>query len=99
MKSILVKPNGKITEKTRKNQSGLFLQPLKGSCSEFHEEVRKLQRPYIPITKEQYEALVSLPSDYYMFGDEVVTFGNADGGYALMPLQAKYATAILEAQA
>lgn len=77
----------------------LLFKPLKGSCSEFHEEVRKLQRPYIPITKEQYEALVSLPNDYYMFGDEVVTFGNADGGYALMPLQAKYATAILEVQA
>ena len=77
----------------------LLLQPLNGRCADFHTEVRKLQRPYIPITKEQYDALIAVPNDYYKFGNDVVTFGGADGGYALMPLQAKYATAILEAQA
>ena len=77
----------------------LLFQPLNGRCADFHTEVRKLQRPYIPITKEQYDALIAVPNDYYKFGNDVVTFGGADGGYALMPLQAKYATAILEAQA
>jgi len=76
----------------------LLLQPLNGTCSDFHTEVRKLQRPYIPITKEQQDALIALPNDYYKFGNDVVTFGGADGGYALMPLQTKYAKSILEAR-
>lgn len=76
----------------------LLLQPLNGRCADFHTEVRKLQRPYTPITKEQYDALYVVPNDYYMFGNDVVTFGVADDGYALMPLKYEYAKAILEAK-
>ncbi|AHJ13059.1 hypothetical protein [Sulfurospirillum multivorans] len=76
----------------------LLLQLLNGRCSDFHTEVKKLQRPYVPITKEQYDALFAVPNDYYKFGNDVVTFGGADGGYALMPLQSIYAKAILEAR-
>lgn len=73
------------------------LVPLYGECSRFEVEVQKLCRPYIPISIQQYAQLTAGGADYYLTPDQqVVTFGNADGGYALMPLQKKFADNILE---
>lgn len=75
------------------------LQPLKGSCQGFFHEVKKVTRPYIPITEEQHKTLESGQADYYQMPDgSVVTFGNADGGWALMPLQPEFARTILQNQ-
>ncbi len=73
------------------------LTPLKGASSSFHTEVRKLQRPYVEISEQDFNTLMSGQFDYYKYEDKVVTFGKADGSYALMPLQAKFASEILEA--
>lgn len=74
----------------------IFLTPLKGKVpSDFCEAVRTLQRPYIPISKNEYEKVFADGSDYFKYKNKVVTFGNADSGYALMPLQAEYADKIL----
>ncbi|MEA1987778.1 MAG: hypothetical protein U9N57_01055 [Pseudomonadota bacterium] len=77
----------------------LNLNELKGltdKCGESSNEIQKLTRPYFPITKEQHQALLSAPYDYYMTETgHVVTFGEADGGYALMPLQEQYAQEII----
>lgn len=72
------------------------LTALKGSCSPFSTEVKKLKRPYIALTEAEFNTLVQGPSDYYQLPDgRVVTFGAADGGYALMPLNNKEAGKIL----
>ena len=77
----------------------LRLKPLTGTVKPFHEQVKELKRPYQPITEEQYETLLAGCSDYYETEQgEVVTFGNADGGYALMPLNDKAAQEILDNQ-
>lgn len=61
--------------------------PLKGECGSFHSEVRKLQRPYTPISEKEFKELESGLADYYKMPDgRIVTFGAADQGYALMPL-------------
>jgi hypothetical protein len=63
---------------------------LNGSVGDFHQEVQKLTRPYHPITKTQFDGLMEAEFDYYLNkSNVVVTFGEADGGYALMPLNAK----------
>lgn len=73
--------------------------PLQGTAKPFHEQVRELERPYIKISEAEWEELLEGPSDFYRLADgRVVTFGNADGGYALMPLNAQAAAALLEAQ-
>ena len=74
----------------------IFLTPLTGKVpSDFCEAVSRLTRPYIPITKEEYKKVFDKGNDYFQYKNEVVTFGNADGGFALMPLQSKYAEQIL----
>lgn len=72
------------------------LTPLQGECEPFHKEVQKLQRPYLPIKKADYETLArDSRGEYYLTQDgQVVTFGNADQGFALMPLQTEYANNI-----
>lgn len=71
--------------------------PLSGECHAFDIEVRKLTRPYLPITAADYEHLTTGGADYYLTPDgQVVTFGTADGGFALMPLQQRFAANILE---
>jgi hypothetical protein len=73
------------------------LKPLKGRVpSDFCEAVATLTRPYIAISKEVYEKVFNEGSDYFKYKEKVVTFGTADGGYALMPLQSKYANKILD---
>jgi hypothetical protein len=71
------------------------LKGLKGSCDSFHEEVRKLSRPYIAISDGCYKFLMNQKHEYYLTsGGTVVTFGygTVAGGssqYALMPLNAE----------
>lgn len=80
-----------------KTENGLMeLIPLAGKCDCFDVEVRKLQRPYIVIQQDDYEKILSLQWDYFKYKDKVVTFGTADGGYALMPLQEEYAQKIID---
>lgn len=80
-----------------KTDDGLVeLMPLAGKSDCFDTEVRKLQRPYIVIQQDDYEKILSLQWDYFKYKDKVVTFGTADGGYALMPLQEKYAQKIID---
>lgn len=71
---------------------------LAGNVSGFHEEVKKLQRPYVKISESEYEKLKADSFDYYLTDDgQIVTFGNADGGYALMPLNPTAANEIRKA--
>lgn len=65
------------------NMNGLT--PLPGVIPEFHAAVRKLKRPYVPITEKLYNQLVAASPDFYAYKGKKVTFGGADGGYALMP--------------
>lgn len=77
------------------------LTPLKGVCAGFFCEVRRVQRPYLPITEADYQQLMAATADYYRLPGKhgrVVTFGTADGGYALMPLQPDEAGRILALQ-
>jgi len=79
------------------DEKTLELIPLRGKMSStFEENVRQLQRPYIPISQEVYDQVFADGANYFKLEDSVVTFGNADGGFALMPLQWKYAKKILE---
>lgn len=57
---------------------------------DFATAARLLKRPYTPISKEAYDAILEkaleADSDILLFNGAQATFGNADGGYALMPL-------------
>lgn len=78
------------------NDGDILLTPLKGKVpNDFCEAVRRLQRPYIAITKDEYDKVFNKGNDYFKYGNQVVTFGNADLGWALMPLQYKFAERIL----
>ncbi|MCU7556087.1 hypothetical protein OCL06_15960 [Alteromonas sp. ASW11-19] len=75
------------------------LTPLKGECKPFSDQVRELTRPYLSISKQHYNQLEQAQADFYQTpGGRVVTFGEADGGYALMPLQEEAAKDILAGQ-
>ncbi len=57
--------------------------------SNFQDAVRMLQRPYIPITKSQLENIEAKTKDrgdIIIYRGKRMTWGDADGGYALMPL-------------
>ena len=72
---------------------------LKGELEYFAVEVRKLERPYIPITYEANTALQAGAHDYYRTpGGAVVTYGAADGGFSLMPLNDEAAQKVLNNQ-
>lgn len=62
--------------------------PGKSLPKSFKAAVSMLKRPYIPITAEALRAVeqVSGDSDVVLFDGKAMTFGTADGGYALMPL-------------
>lgn len=67
------------------------LTPLPGKVNKgtWQDMVRRLHRPYYRISKEQYDAIVELSqdADVVLFdGKQQLTFGDADGGLALMPL-------------
>jgi len=78
--------------------NGLNLIELKGSLPfDFVKAVSMLQRPYIEINKETFDKIKSsTESDFFLYGSKVVTFGAADGGYALMPLNREEQTRIKE---
>lgn len=65
-------------------------QPIR--FGDFEDAVRKLERPYIRITEAHAEVLSGLTAgvgtDVVLFRGRPVTWGTADGGYALMPLSA-----------
>lgn len=66
------------------------------SENDFLTEVSKLSKPYIPISSKEYQILLDGDSDYYLLEDgQVVTFGPADGGLALMPLNKEAADTIM----
>ena len=66
--------------------------PLKGKHlpKKFREAVDLLTRPYILITEDEYNGIYKITSrpatDIVMLRGEMYTFGGADCGYALMPL-------------
>ena len=80
------------TSAVLKNTPGFIkrLAPLPGMRlpQNFKEAVSMLRRPYIPITAEALRAVeqVAGDSDAVLFDGKAMTFGDADGGYALMPL-------------
>lgn len=59
--------------------------------SGFDVAVRFLTRPYYPITLEQQEAIerLSAGADVVLFNGRPFTWGNADGGNALMPISSE----------
>ena len=75
------------------------LEPLKGECKRFTEQIKDLTRPYIKITPEQQNDLLNGEADFYRTqGGKVVTFGASDEGYALMTLNDEAAKEILAKQ-
>lgn len=69
------------------------LVPLPGKCfpagESFADQIRRLRRPYYRLTEQDYTLVVSLAGEadvLLLDGNIQVTFGNADGGWALMPL-------------
>ena len=56
----------------------------------FSRAVRMVARPYVRITEAEYQEIMRLtedpPTDCVKWRGVVYTFGNADGGYRLMPL-------------
>ena len=57
--------------------------------SDFVEAVAAVHRPYIPITQKQYEFIrrkTKYTGDIIIYRGKRMTFGNADSGFALMPL-------------
>ena len=57
---------------------------------DFKKVVSLLRRPYTRITKAEYDIIMRLTSnpltDFIMFDGKLCTFGDADGGYAIMPI-------------
>jgi len=74
------------------------LKPLVGDMPDsFSDCVSMVTRPYIEIDEKSNSVLVNGEYDFYLMEDNsVVTFGNADNGYALMPLMEEYANEILK---
>lgn len=73
--------------RTMEPVSGFVLPP------DFSDAMRLLSRPVVPITKMQYDAVLERGQrekcDVYSFRGGWVTYGTADGNYALWPLVAK----------
>ncbi len=94
------RPPAFIAEYFDKNGFDLeLLEPLKGECKPFSEQVRELTGPYIAITESQHESLLAKPADFYMTkGGKVLTFGHANGGFAVMTLQDEPARKVLASQ-
>ncbi len=60
----------------------------------FNASVGILQRPYVKITKFEYYLLWAMleeagDTDFFIYEGKVVTIGIVDGGYAIMPLNAR----------
>lgn len=55
----------------------------------FNDAVRMLKRPYIPINEKQLKAIETQTNgrgDIFIYRGQRMTWGDADGGYAMMPL-------------
>ncbi len=78
--------------------NGIELKPLKGRIKNGEDVIKKLTRPYTVIPREFYDEIISqkIKTDFYIYGDKVITFGSADSGFALMPFQDEYAKMILD---
>ena len=75
------------------------LKPLEGAIVDSSMAIRSLERPYMAITAASYDQLMKGAHDYYVTRNgRVVTFGTADGGFALMPLKEDAAAVILASQ-
>jgi len=74
------------------------LHPLAGSVSEYGIGVEHLVRPYIPISEDSFnDHLKDGESDLYLtLSGVVVTYGTADVGLALMPLNSEMAKHVLD---
>lgn len=74
------------------------LHPLSGSVSEYGIGVVHLERPYIPISEESFnDYLKDGESDLYLtLSGVVVTYGTADMGLALMPLNKEMVKFVLD---
>ncbi len=68
---------------------------------DFGAAVALLRRPYYPIPKSEYydllERLKLAKADFFLWDEQriLVTIGNADGGYAVMPLCASEQSRLL----
>ncbi|MYM92685.1 hypothetical protein [Duganella vulcania] len=64
--------------------------PGKTLPKDFAKAVALLERPYLPIGEPDYRAIMAMTqeanTDIVLYQGRQMTFGNADGGYALMPL-------------
>jgi hypothetical protein len=57
--------------------------------SNFRDAIRLVTRPYIPISEKQVKVIESKTKDrgdIILYRGKRMTWGNADGGFALMPL-------------
>lgn len=74
------------------------LKPLTGSVEKFGISFVHLVRPYIAISKESYQRLLGVEStDLFLTpSGVVVTYGDADNGYALMPINEETASLVLK---
>lgn len=63
--------------------------PMKDLHGDFQNVVRSLKRPYLKLSDAQLQAIqrIARESDTVLFdGKTLMTYGEADGGYALMPI-------------
>ena len=75
------------------------LKPLHGNLDYFNVDIAQVERPYAAITQGSYNTLEKGRYDLYLTpGGAVVTFGNADGIFALMPVEKTTAETIINAQ-
>ena len=72
------------------------LTPLEGSHVALTKHDVMLERPYVAISKADWDFLLSEQALYYqMPSGRVVTFGKTESGYCLMPLAKKDAAKVL----
>jgi len=79
--------------------NGILLNPLMGTLPADHKKNDMTKRPYISITHTDHAKIAAVStaklSDFFLYKDEVVSFGCGDGGYVLMPLTKDRAETIL----
>jgi len=69
----------------------------------FSSIIRRLERPYTTLSEEKYkeifeatkEGLNGKPTDFIFYDGRVSTFGEADGGYAIMPFNQAYSDTVM----
>ena len=75
------------------------LKPLQADINQFPDPVRILKRPYMAISEKDWSSLYDGGADFYLTPQgRVVTFGNADLGFALMPVNSEVSALILAQQ-